>query len=321
MGFWLERRILVTGGTGFVGAWLVRRLVDLGAEVVCLVRDAMPGSLLQISSYAGRVVTVRGELEDYHLLERVLSEYEIESIFHLGAQTIVGTASRSPMATFEANIRGTWNVLEAARAHQDTVSRVVVASTDKAYGDHAGLPYTEDMALMGRHPYDVSKSCADLIAQAYARSYGLPVGVVRCGNVYGGGDLNYNRIIPGTIRSVLRGERPVIRSDGSYTRDYLYVEDAIQGYLALAEALSEALRGEAFNFSGETPTAVIDVVRLILALANREDLEPVVLGGALAEIPHQRLATEKAQRVLGWRPRHSLEDGLRETVDWYRTRG
>ncbi|HCW51756.1 MAG TPA: sugar dehydratase [Clostridiales bacterium] len=319
MGFWSGRPVLVTGGTGFVGSWLVKELVDRGADVVCLVRDHVPRCWLLLSGYLERVTSVRGDVEDYRTLERVLNEYEVETVFHLAAQTIVGTANRSPLATFEANIRGTYNLLEAVRVHSRTVRRVIVASTDKAYGRHEELPYTEDMPLRGSYPYDVSKSCADLITQAYARTYDLPAALVRCGNIYGGGDLNFNRLVPGTIRSLTLGRRPVIRSDGTHTRDYLYVLDAVRGYLLLAEALSEpGVRGEAFNFGTETPVTVLEMVRLLRALMGRLDLEPVVQGAASAEIDRQYLSAEKARRFLGWSPGYSLEEGLGETVAWYR---
>ncbi len=319
MDFWRERPVFVTGGTGFVGSWLVRELVDRGAEVVCLVRDEVPAAHLNACGYRARVATVTGSLEDHRRLERVVNEYEIDTVFHLGAQTIVGTAHRSPLSTFEANVRGTYNLLEAVRAHRRTVTRVVVASTDKAYGQHEVLPYTEEAPLQGRHPYDVSKSWADLLAQGYAHTYDLPVVILRCGNVYGGGDLNFNRLVPGTIRTVLRGERPVLRSDGLATRDYLYVRDAVAAYLLAAERLQTLPRpGEAFNAGCEVPVTVLEVVRLILSLLDRPDLEPVILDSAAAEIPRQYLSAEKARRVLGWRPTYSLERGLRETTAWYR---
>jgi CDP-glucose 4,6-dehydratase len=317
--FWRERPVFVTGATGVIGSWLVRELVDRGAGVVCLIRDLTPRSHLVLSGYHARVTLSQGALEDYLSLERILNEYEIDTVFHLGAQTIVPIANRAPLATFEANIRGTWNVLEAARVHRKTVNRVVVASSDKAYGDHGRVPYNEAMALRGRHPYDVSKSCADLLAQAYAATYDLPLAITRCGNIYGGGDLNFSRIVPGTIRSALTGRRPVIRSDGSSVREYLYVRDAVEAYLTLARALDNpVVRGQAFNFSPDAPLTVLEVVRRILDLAGRSDLEPEVLGQASAEIPYQALSSTKARRVLGWAPRYSLDDGLRETLEWYR---
>src|SRR5437764_3838951 len=265
--FWLDRPVFVTGGTGLVGSWLVHRLTQLGSQVVCLIRDWVPQSELIRSSDLQKVVTVRGDVQDQALLERTLGEHEINTVIHLAAQTIVGIANRNPVSTFETNIRGTWALLEACR-RSPLVRQIVVASSDKAYGDQVKLPYDEDTPLQGQHPYDVSKSCADLIAQTYAVSYGLPVVVTRCGNFYGGGDLNWNRIVPGTIRSVLRGQRPVIRSDGLNVRDYFYVEDGAAAYTLLAEkmAADPTLRGEAFNFSNEIQVTVLDLVRRILRL-------------------------------------------------------
>ena len=249
-GFWRDRPTLVTGATGFLGGWLVRRLVDSGADLVCLVRDWVPQSLLVKDCLIEKVKVVRGDVRDQKLLERVLGEYEVDTVFHLAAQTIVGIANRNPVSTFETNIAGTWELLEACR-RSPMVKQIILASSDKAYGDHEKLPYDEDMPLNGQHPYDVSKSCADLIARSYAVTYDLPVVTTRCGNFYGGGDLNWNRIVPGTIRSVLRSQRPTIRSDGQYIRDYFYVEDGAAAYTLLAEKLAEnrGLRGEAFNFS------------------------------------------------------------------------
>ncbi len=317
--FWRGKRVLVTGATGLVGSWLTSRLLQEKADLVCLVRDHVPNSHFFRSGLDRLVTVVRGELEDYWTIERTLNEYDIDSVFHLGAQTIVGTANRSPLPTFEANIRGSWNLLEAARMHADRVRRVVVASSDKAYGDQAVLPYTEDMPLRGRHPYDVSKSATDLIAQAYAATYELPVAIARCGNIFGGGDLNFNRLIPGTIASALRGEPPVIRSDGTYLRDYIFVQDVVEAYLSLAEALDDpGNTGEAFNFSTDQPFTVRDITRTILRLLGREDLRPVVLGTATGEIRAQSLSSAKARSVLNWRPRYGVEAGLRETIDWYR---
>jgi CDP-glucose 4,6-dehydratase len=315
---WRGRRVYVTGATGIVGSWLVRRLLSQGAYVVTLVRDADPQSELVRSGDIRRVSVVNGALEDYATQLRVINEHEIDTVFHLGAQAIVTTAFRDPVATFEANVRGTWNVLDACRVHSTLVRRVVVASSDKAYGDSQVLPYTEDMPANGRHPYDVSKSCTDLLAMTYAHTYQVPVVIARCGNIYGGGDLNWSRIVPGTIRSLLLGERPVIRSDGRFIRDYLYVEDVVDAYCALAEvADDDSMPGEAFNFSPETQVPVIEIVRRIQQLMGRLDLEPVVLNQARAEIRDQYLDSAKARRRLGWRPRFSLDEGLRETVRWY----
>jgi CDP-glucose 4,6-dehydratase len=315
---WLDRSILITGATGLMGTWLVRELVRQGADVVCLIRDWVPQSEFVRSNLVDRTKSVRGDVGDQALLERVLGEYEIDTVFHLAAQTIVGVANRNPISTFETNIAGTWALLEACR-RSPSVKAVVVASSDKAYGDQRTLPYDETTPLQGQHPYDVSKSCADLIAQAYAVTYGLPVAITRCGNLYGGGDLNWNRIIPGTIRSVLRGERPNIRSDGSLVRDYFYVRDGAAAYMLLAEQLAyrAELRGEAFNFSNELQSSVIDLVRTILRLME-SDLEPEVRNEASNEIKHQYLSASKARRVLGWAPGFDLEGGLRETVAWYK---
>ncbi len=317
--FWRERPVLVTGATGLLGSWLTKALLDRGAFVVTLIRDWIPENELFRSGMLGRVCVVRGDVCDRETVERALGEYEIDTVFHLAAQTIVGIANRNPISTFESNIRGTWSVLEACR-RSPTVKQIVVASSDKAYGSHERLPYSETAALQGRHPYDVSKSCADLIAQSYAVTYGLPVCVTRCGNLYGGGDLNWNRIVPGTIRSALDGKRPIIRSDGSYIRDYFYVEDGALAYLALAEqmAASRELAGEAFNFSNEIQVTVLEVARMILRLTGREDLELDVLGEAQNEITHQYLDATKAREALGWRPEFTLEEGLAKTIAWYR---
>lgn len=315
--FWRDRPTLVTGATGLLGGWLVRRLLERRADVVCLVRDWVPGSQLICEGLSERVKLVRGDLCDGALLERVLGEYEIDTVFHLAAQTIVGIANRNPLSTFETNIGGGWALLEACR-RSPLVKQVVVASSDKAYGDHEQLPYDEEAPLQGRHPYDVSKSCLDLLAQSYAATYRLPVAITRCGNFYGGGDLNWNRIVPGTIRSALKGERPVIRSDGSFVRDYFYIEDAAAAYMLLAEALASRpeLAGEAFNFSNEIQLNVIGLVELILKLLP-SSLEPVVLNEASNEIRHQYLSAAKARRILGWRPLFEMEEGLRRTIHWY----
>lgn len=315
--FWRDRPTFVTGGTGLIGGWLVRRLVDAGADVVCLVRDWVPQSAVLSDSLYRSVTVVRGDLRDQELLERALGEYEIDTVVNLAAQTIVPIANRNPTSTFETNVAGTWRLLEACR-RSPTVKQIVMASSDKAYGDCEKLPYDESTPLQGRHPYDVSKSCGDLISQAYATTYGLPVTVTRCGNFYGGGDLNWNRIVPGTIRSVLRGQRPVIRSDGQHVRDYFYVEDGAAAYMLLAERLAQnpALGGESFNFSIEIQTTVLELVERILKLMN-SNLEPIVKGEASHEIRHQYLSAEKARRMLEWRPTFTLDEGLERTVAWY----
>lgn len=320
MSFWQDRNVFVTGATGLLGSWLVEELLHRGANVVCLVRDWVPASRLVREGILERCHVVRGELEDLQLLVRALNEYEVSTVFHLGAQTIVGCASRSPVSTFEANIRGTWNLLEACRLCRGLVERVLVASSDKAYGEQSVLPYTEDLPLQGRFPYDASKSCAELIAASYYHTYSVPLAITRCGNLFGGGDLNYNRIVPGTIRSALRDEPPVIRSDGKFIRDYFYVRDAVAAYLLLAEALPRAdVLGQALNFGHERPISVLEMVELILRLCDKTHLKPRILNEASHEIPAQSLDCTKARRLLGWRPRFTLEEGLRETIAWYRT--
>ncbi len=315
--FWLDRPTFVTGATGLVGSWLVKRLVDVGADVVCLVRDWVPHSELVRGGYLERVKVVRGDVRDQALVERSLGEYEIVTVMHLAAQTIVTIANRNPVSTFETNVGGTWSLLEACR-RSPRVREVIIASSDKAYGDQPALPYTENSPLQGQHPYDVSKSCADLIAHTYARTYGLPVAITRCGNFYGGGDLNWNRIIPGTIRSILRGQRPVIRSDGKYIRDYFYVEDGAAAYMLLAQKLAEnpELKGEAFNFSNELQISVLELVQRILS-AMHSDLQAEIHNEATHEILHQYLSAEKAHRILGWAPLFTLEEGLARTIRWY----
>ncbi len=318
MSKWNDRRVLVTGATGLVGSWLTRALLEQGAYVVALVRDWDPQSELIRSGLIHRVSVVSGCLEDYSAIERAINEHETDTVFHLAAQAIVGAALRSPLPTFETNIRGSYNLLEACRRLDGIVKRVVVASSDKAYGDSDVLPYTEDMPPRGRHPYDVSKSCTDLLAHTYANTYGLPVVVARCGNIYGGGDLNWSRIVPGTIRCLMRGEAPIIRSDGKFTRDYVYVKDAAAAYLAMAEGLDRAeVRGQAYNFGPEKPLTVLEIVDALRRLMQREDLAPVILNAAKAEIRDQYLCSDKAKRDLGWTPQYSLEDGLRETIAWY----
>lgn len=318
MAFWTSRKVLVTGCTGFLGAWLTTDLLAQGADVVGLVRDGVWRSPFYLEGCAERVDIVTGSVEDIVAVERAINEYEVDTVFHLAAQAIVGVANRNPLSTFEANIKGTWVVLEAVRRNP-RVTRVVVASSDKAYGEHDQLPYVEGLALQGRHPYDVSKSCADLIALAYGATYKTPVCITRCGNLFGPGDLNFNRIVPGTIRSALRGEQPVIRSDGSPMRDYVYVKDVAGAYLRLAERMDDAaLHGRAFNIGTGEPVSVLDLMQRLLAAAGREDLQPIVQNTAHGEISKQYLSSELARELLGWEPSAGLDDRLRETVDWYR---
>jgi CDP-glucose 4,6-dehydratase len=316
--FWEDRNTFVTGATGFLGSRLIEKLIEKGANITCLVRDWIPNSYLVLSGNLEKVNVVRGELEDYYTVLRSINENEIETVFHLGAQTIVGTASRSVFSTFESNIKGTWNVLEACSTCSKLVRRVIIASSDKAYGMHKKLPYTEETPLKGFFPYDVSKSCSDLLASSYYHSSGLPVGITRCGNLYGAGDLNFNRIVPGTIKSIILNQRPIIRSDGKFIRDYFYVEDAVAAYIYLAEQMDrQDFHGEAFNFGTETPLTVIDVVNKILKLMGRDDLEPIILNEASNEIPEQYLDCTKAQEILNWKAKYPIEIGLEKTIKWY----
>ncbi|MCC6432868.1 MAG: GDP-mannose 4,6-dehydratase [Gemmatimonadaceae bacterium] len=319
MTFWNGKNVFVTGATGLLGSHLTEELLARGARVTVLVRDWVPDSRAVSSSLLPQCQVVRGELEDHLTMLRILNEYEIDTVFHLGAQTIVGTASRSAMSTFEANIRGTWCLLEAAKQCMPRIQRVVVASSDKAYGAHEVLPYTEDAPLQGRFPYDVSKSCTDLISFSYWHTYRVPIAVTRCGNLFGAGDLNFNRLIPGTIRALLQGDRPVIRSDGTFVRDYFYVRDAVNAYLQLAERMpGEAFCGEAFNFGTETPMTVLEVVDRLLAVMGISGVTPQILGEASHEIPKQFLDCAKARARMDWHPHFTFDAALADTVVWYR---
>jgi len=314
--YWKNRNVFITGSTGFLGSWMVKYLVEKGANIVGLIRDWIPKSKLISDDSINKINIVRGNIEDYLLMERIINEYEADTVFHIAAQTIVSIANNNPLSTFESNIKGTWNILEACR-RAPIVKRIVVASSDKAYGDQDILPYNEDTPLIGRHPYDVSKSCADLICRSYFETYKLPVCVTRCGNFYGGGDLNFNRIIPGTIRSILNNEPPVIRSDGSFIRDYFYIEDAVLAYLLLAEKMDDkSIHGEAFNFSNEIQITVLDLVNKIIELMG-SDLKPIILNETSNEIKHQYLSAKKAGKVLGWKPRFELNSGLQKTISYY----
>ena len=317
--FWRDRRVFITGATGLIGGHLSARLLELGADVVALTRDWVPHSLFARANLATRATIVQGDCTDFLLLKRTLAEYEIQTVFHLAAQTLVGVADADPLTTLEVNVSGTYRLLEAAR-QLPRVPDVILASSDKAYGESETLPYTENTRLEGRQPYAVSKSCADLIAQTYAQTYDFPVAITRCGNFYGPGDLNWNRIVPGTIRSALQGQTPIIRSDGKHQRDYIYAADGVSAYLTLAQALSERpeLRGAAFNFGSNAPVSVLELVEQILAACGRADLTPQVLNQARNEIVNQSLDATKAQRELGWRAQFGLERGLAETVNWYR---
>ncbi|MBR9699246.1 NAD-dependent epimerase/dehydratase family protein [Candidatus Woesearchaeota archaeon] len=319
MSFWKDKNVFVTGATGIVGSTLVSFLLEKKAHVTILLKDDVPNSNLILSGNIKKVNIVRGILEDYKLLHRTVHEYEIDTVFHLGAQAIVQTANRSPLPTFETNIRGTWNILEAARTSA-LIKRVVIASSDKAYGDQERLPYTEDAPLIGRHPYDVSKSCADLLSQAYAHSYDLPVAIARCANIYGPGDLNFNRIVPETMKAVLDDENPKIRSDGKFIRDYIYVKDVANAYMELAEQLdNKEVKGQAFNFSAGNKLTVLEIVEIILKIAGKKELKPVILNQAKNEIRDQYLDAAKAKKILNWKAKYGLEESLKQTFDWYKS--
>lgn len=315
--FWRDRAVAVTGATGFLGSHLVDHLSGLGAAVVVLMRDEIPPTSIT-RRWLPKVQVVRGAVEEQATVERLLGDYEARTLFHLAAQSQVGVANRNPVATYEANIAGTWTLLEAVR-RSPRVEQVVTASSDKAYGAQPVLPYDEDMPLAAVNPYDVSKACADLLSQSYHQTYDVPVCITRCGNFFGPGDQNWQRLVPGTIRSLLRGERPVIRSDGTMVRDYLYVVDGALAYLRLAEAMAtdKSLTGHAFNFSTEVPLTVLELVGKLQEAAGT-DLEPDILGTASHEIDRQYLSAAKARKLLGWAPTLSTEAALAETVDWYR---
>lgn len=317
---WAERRVLVTGATGMVGSSLTRWLINQGAYVVALIADHDPQSELIRSGLISQISVVNGRLEDFAAVERSINGHDVDTVFHLGAQTIVGTAHRSPRSTFEANIQGTWNVLDACRIHSSLVKRIVIASSDKAYGEQDELPYLETMPLEGRHPYEVSKSCTDMISTSYAHTYNSPVLIARCGNIYGAGDLNWSRIVPGTFRSLLRGEKPVLRSDGTFLRDYLHVEDIVQSYVTLANhAEDPELRGQGFNFSDEKPLSVLDIYKACCEAAGQPDTKPLILGTATGEIKDQYLDATRAKEILGWKANVALENGLEKTFNWYKS--
>jgi len=317
--FWQDRTVFITGATGLIGSWLVKELLNRKAQVVVLIHDADPQTELYRSQDIHRVSVVDGALEDIGSLERAINKHAIDTVFHLGAQTIVSRADRFPLATFESNIRGTYQLLEVCRLHVNLVHRIVIASSDKAYGESLVLPYVEEMPLRGQHPYEVSKSCADLIAMTYHRSYGLPVAIARCGNVFGGGDLNWSRIVPGTIRSFLLNKPPIIRSDGQYLRDYIYVKDVVKAYLKLGEQLErDEVCGRAFNFSNETPVSVLDLVGMIQSMMDCSHIQPIIRNIAVGELHSQYLSCALARQVLDWKPTYGLNPGLEETISWYR---
>ncbi|KKQ33179.1 MAG: hypothetical protein US49_C0002G0074 [candidate division TM6 bacterium GW2011_GWF2_37_49] len=316
--YWKDKNVFITGVTGLLGPWLIKELLSQDANVFVLVRDFVADSTFFTEGLDKKTNVILGDLLDFSLLQRVLNEFDINTVFHLGAQAIVGIANRSPISTFRSNIEGSWNLLEACRL-SPWVKKIVVASSDKAYGAQEKLPYKEDAPMQGRHPYDVSKSCTDLLAQSYFHTYQLPVCVTRCGNFFGGGDLHLNRIIPGTIKSVLQEQRPIIRSNGLFIRDYIYVKDVVDAYLTLAEKMDDSsIVGQCFNFSTDQPFNVIQIVELILDVMGCKHLNPIIQNQASNEIPEQHLCSEKARNILGWRAKYGVCAGLGETVEWYK---
>jgi len=315
---WEDKNVFVTGADGFIGAWLAKRLIERKANVFILIRDLKQEATYKLLGLADKVTRIEGDLADYRLLERILNEYSIDSCFHLAAQALVQVASRSPLSTFESNIKGTWNILEACR-NTKAIERVVIASSDKAYGIHKKLPYTEETPLLGLYPYDASKACADILARSYFVSFGLPVAVTRNANTYGGGDLNFSRIVPDAICCLLQGKEFIIRSNGTPERDYMYVEDAAQAYITLVEHIEKkGVKGEAFNFGTGKPISVLALFRIIARLCGKPKSKPKILGTAKNEIDRQYLAVDKAKSILRWSPQFSLEDGLKLAIAWYR---
>jgi CDP-glucose 4,6-dehydratase len=318
--FWQKHNVLVTGGNGFVGSALSRELVALGANVVLIVRDWPRLGNLKILALEGKVSIARGSVTDLEFVQRIIAEYEIDSVFHLAAQAIVKVANSSPLSTFESNIKGTWTVLEACR-QLPQIKRIVVSSSDKAYGDQKQLPYTEETPLLGLSPYDASKACADILARSFYHTYKLPLAVTRCANTYGEGDLNFSRIIPAAIIAGLKGESPIVNNNGASIRDFLYVKDAVSAYLMLAQALDrKEIQGQAYNFGLNKPITILDLVNLILSLIGRSDIKPNIVSECKthSEIDQQSVSSEKAKRELGWEPKWNFEDGLKETINWYR---
>ncbi|MFT6765300.1 MAG: CDP-glucose 4,6-dehydratase [Alteromonas naphthalenivorans] len=314
---WNNKNVLVTGAAGLLGSWLIEQLIKDKAHVIALLRDTQVSSLFTLKNLSQKVTIIQGDLCDYQSLVRILNEYDVDTVFHLGAQTLVGYANRSPLSTFHSNIEGTWNLLEACRL-SPWVKKIIVASSDKAYGDQEVLPYTEDTPLQGEHPYDVSKSCSDLIAHSYYKTYNLPVCITRCGNIFGGGDFHYSRIIPGTIKALFNNEQPIIRSNGLFSRDYIFVKDIVDGYMKLAESMDDStIWGQAFNLSEEKPLTVLEVVQLVTLLMNKNNIMPIIQNSASGEILDQHLSCKKAQNILKWSPRFGFKKGLQETISWY----
>lgn len=318
--FWKDKNVIVTGAMGFLPSWICIELAKNGANVIGLTNDWFPQSWLKLSGWDKKVTMVQANITDFTDMKRIFNEYEIQFCFHLAAITTVPVSNRDPMSTFEINAKGTWTLIEAAR-QTPTFEGFLFASSDKVYGDQPVLPYTETQPLLARYPYDVSKMCAEMALQSYFHTYKVPVAITRCANIYGGGDLHWSRIVPSTIRSVLRNEAPVLRSDGTPLRDFIYVLDAVNAYLTLAENISrDDVKGQAFNFTGKTPTRIIDLVTTIIGAMGKKNLKPKIMGSGkpVGEIDEQYLSSEKAQRILNWKPEYSLKEGMKLTVDWYK---
>ena len=317
--FWKEKNVLVTGADGFIGSWLAKSLIEKGANVVTIVRDIKKKSNIDIMNLREGIDLIHGDIVNYDICSRVLNEYNVDSVFHIAAQAIVLSANKSPLPTFESNIKGTWNILEACRLNKG-VKRIVVASSDKAYGEQKKLPYKEESPLLGYYPYDASKACTDILARCYFKTYNLTLAVTRNANTYGPADMNFSRIIPDIIKTLINGKQPVIRSDGSPQRDYMFIKDSVNAYLTLAENLHrKEIIGESFNFGTGKPVGVLALLRKVLNLMKKENIKPKILGLAKNEIDRQYLSIEKAKRLLNWHPDYTLDQGLKETVDWYKS--
>lgn len=315
--FWKDKRIFVTGGTGFIGTYLVDELVRKGAEVYCLAFEIQRDCNFVKKGLDKSTSLIYGDMRDFEMIKLSLEKYGIDTVFHLAAQPLVQIALRNPFETIKANVTGVLNVLEACRL--TSVKRLVIASSDKAYGSHDELPYDESFALKGGYPYDVSKSCTDLLAQAYGKTYGMDIGISRSSNVYGGGDLNFDRIIPESIKSILFDAPIQIRSDGKFIREFFYVKDAAKAYLVLGEKIGElGLKGEAFNFGTDQPIVILDLVEKIKRVSKKVDAEIKILNVVKGEIKNQFLSSKKARDILGWAPEYDLERGLEETYNWYK---
>lgn len=313
--FWNGRRVLITGANGFIGAWLSRTLIDLGAQVTGYDKSDS-GALDLHPDVKPRVKIVLGDLTDQAKMEQTLADGQIQTLYHLAAQSNIAIARGGPVPAFESNIRGTWSVLDACRVY-GKLETIAVAASNTVYGDHDRHPFDESFALNANHPYSASKACADILARCYAATWGLPIAIARATNTYGGADPNLARIVPGTFLSILRGQQPEIRSDGTPTKGYLYVKDTVNAYRLLGErAAEDAVRGQPVNFHPDKPSSVLELVQTMVNVADRPDLSPRVTGKP-GKYEFEHLTNQRARDVLGWTPQYSLEAGLRETFQWY----